>query len=381
MSTAPNIDKPFPDLSSGWRTAWDRRWPMALYTLIVWACGGIVLAPLVTWILRSLAGYGDVIVGNYTIHLWLLSPRGMAYLLFAGSLLLFTGILQLGGLLQIAGSSGGSGVSARDALLGLVANRRSLLKLSLMLFLLCLPFVLIIAAGPGLMYLLLLTEHDINFYLTHHPPQWTIMLVVSGFWVLVTGGITIVIFIRSMFALPAWLDGARSVRAALKTSWGATRGRVGPLARIMLICIGSAVVAVISVNAVVFAAAGYLLDHAADTLEGVVRIMSGHVIVHVLLQWVLGFLGVIWITGVWSIGYRRCVHADVASEATNRPHVSLSPVAMAKFVLRLRVMIPVIAVLLLGSWLMSLWAFGQDVHKQTGTVLNRLAHGPLFHRG
>jgi glycerophosphoryl diester phosphodiesterase len=369
METTPNIDKPFPVLSSGWRTAWDHRWPMALYTLIVWACGGIVLAPLVTWILRSLAGYGDVIVGNYTIHLWLLTPRGLAYLLLAGSVVLFTGILQLGGLLQIAGSSGGQGVSARDALLGLVANRRSLLKLSLTFFLLCLPVVLIIAAGPGLTYLLLLTEHDINFYLTHHPPQWTIMLVVSGVWVLITVGATLILFVRSMFALPAWLDGTRSARVALKTSWGATRGCVGSLSRIMLLCIGGAVLVAVVVNTLVFAAAGYLLDHAAGTLEGVVRIMSGHFIVHVLLQWGMGFLGVIWIAGVWAICYRRCVHADMVAEGTPHPSVSLSPMAVAKFALRLRVMIPVIAVLLLGSWLMSLWAFGQDVQTRSPLII------------
>ena len=382
MSTTQPSDEFFrlPDLlSDGWRVAWDRRWPMVLYTLVIWACGAIVLLPLTTWILHGLAGYGDVIVGNYTIHLWLLTPRGLAYLLLAGSLVLFIAILQVGGLLQIAGASGTRAVSAQEALMGLVVNRRSLLQLSLTLFLLCLPFVLLIAAGPGLAYLLLLTEHDINFYLTHHPPQWTIMLVVSIAWVLAVGGGTVCLFVRSMFALPAWLDGAKTVRSALTVSWEATRGRVWILMRAILACVLSGVVAVVVADSVIFTFAGYLLETLGQSLEGIVRIIAGHLVASVIVHWTLIFLALGWGASLVAICYRRCVRPEARAESAPGRGTKLSPLAIAKFVLRIRVVLPVIVVLLLGSWIMSVWAFRQKSSARVPLVIAHragAAHAP-----
>ena len=49
---------------------------------------------------------------------------------------------------------------------------RSLFYLSGSIFLFCLPFVFLLAVGPGVAFLLFLTGHDINYYLTYRPPEF-----------------------------------------------------------------------------------------------------------------------------------------------------------------------------------------------------------------
>ena len=107
------------------------RWRgMAAYSLLVWAGCGVLLIPLMSRILKSLAAHEDVIVGNYSIHLWLLSPRGMGYLLLAGSLALFVVILNLGGLLELVLMPQAGPRSVPRVLRRLLADWRDLVFLS-----------------------------------------------------------------------------------------------------------------------------------------------------------------------------------------------------------------------------------------------------------
>ena len=176
-------------LLRGWamlRGSWR---PMLAYTLLVWACSSVLLTPLATWLLHQLAGFGDVIVGNYSIHLWLLTPRGILYLLLSGSVVLFTIIVHAAGLYQIADASRKGALTAGQSLRGILAEGHSFLRLSLGFFLLGLVFVPVLAVGPGLAKLVLLSEHDINYYLTHHPFQWYLAIAVSVIWVLPVVGL------------------------------------------------------------------------------------------------------------------------------------------------------------------------------------------------
>ena len=81
-------------LREGWRIVWHRLGVMTVYTAVVWAACAVVIVPLVTKVLRLLAAYGDVIVGNYSLGLWMLSPQGLGYLIVTGSLMLFAVILS-----------------------------------------------------------------------------------------------------------------------------------------------------------------------------------------------------------------------------------------------------------------------------------------------
>ena len=109
--------------------------------------------------------------------MWLLSPRGMLYLLITGSILLFGFIMNVGGLFIIAATRiSNASVSLKQILAGLFASMRSLLHLSASIFLFSLPFVLLLAIGPGVAFLVFMTGHDINYYLTNRPPEFYITI-------------------------------------------------------------------------------------------------------------------------------------------------------------------------------------------------------------
>jgi len=364
-------------LSMGWKVAWRRRSAMAVYTLLSWICCLIFLIPLTTWVLRALAGYGDVIVGNYTVHLWLMTPKGMTYLLLAGSLFLFTAFMQVAGLLRIAGIAGEDRVSAGDALRDIIANRNTLLIFSLVLFLLCLPFVMLIGAGPGLAYLLFLTKHDINFYLSNHPPQWIATLVISGIWVLVTGGITLVLFVRSMFVLPIWIEGERSVRTALRMSWDTTRKKLWPLVRAILMCVASTTVAIVAVNMMLFFVAGYFLAKHDNSLDMAVRIMSAYLIARVLFDFILVFLGASWGIGVWAVCYRRYAKKSLHLESRNHNTEQRVTLKLSHLVLPLKVAVPMILILFISSWVMGVWILRQNIPTRTPLVIAHRAGAAL----
>jgi glycerophosphoryl diester phosphodiesterase len=364
-------------LSEGWRVAWRRRGAMAVYTLLAWFCCLIFLIPLTTWVLRALAGYGDVIVGNYTVHLWLMTPKGMTYLLLAGSLFLFTAFMQIGGLLRIAGIAGDDGISAGAALRDIIANRNTLLLFSLVLFLLCLPFVLLIGAGPGLAYLLFLTKHDINFYLSNHPPQWIATLVISGCWILVTGGVTLVLFARSMFVLPIWIEGERSVRRALRLSWEATREKLWPLVRAIVVCVVCTVALIMAVNMLLFFVAGHFLASPDISLDAVVRRLSGYLIMRVLLDLILVFLGAVWGIGVWAVCYRRYTKRGACSGERSARGADVSGLKLSHLIMPVKVVVPMALVLFVSSWGMGLWILRQNVPTKTPVVIAHRAGAAL----
>ena len=84
-----------------------RNWrQMAMYTLIIWGINTILLVSPTSWLLKKLGSHGgDVIVGNYGITNWLLSPPGIAYLFLAGSVVLLSMILYVVGLFWITNAS------------------------------------------------------------------------------------------------------------------------------------------------------------------------------------------------------------------------------------------------------------------------------------
>ena len=356
-------------LSMGWHIAWKKRTAMVAYTLLAWLVSGIVLVPLVTLVLRSLARYGDVIVGNYTIHRWLMTPRGITYLLLAGSVLLFAIFMQLGGLMQIAGLSGDEDdVSATDALRGILARRHNLLHFCLALFLLSLPFAAVMAAGPGLAYLLLLTRHDINFYLTYHPPQWDIMIGISLVWLLITGGITLVVFLRCLVAIPVWLDGEKSVRNALSVSLRVTRNRYRPLLRAILVCVLLTIAAKLVADGIFSWIAGMFLNSSDNTMEKVVRVMSAYLLARGALDTVIIVLGLFWGIGIWVVFYRRCAREDMSHIPLTRLSMPAS-LKVSALALHMRAFIVVLALLFVGSWGMSIWILRQNVPTKIPLVI------------
>ena len=281
---------------------------MFVYSLMIWFCSATILGPLTSWILHSLATNGDVIVGNYSLPSWLLTPKGMTYFFLAGSVSLFSLFLQVTGLFLIVRRS------QKQVLLKPASMLRhnlsvlpSLLWFCLNLFIRLIPVALLLAVVPGVLFLLFLREHDVNFYMTSKPAEWFWVLGLSGLWALVWLVGLLYLMMRWVYALPSWLEGLRPVRKVFRDSWGNTRALSPFLFKI--VCSFSAVwICVVGVvMGGLFLTISLALRLAADSMKAVIGIMVVYLILKALLQVLLTFFGTAWVASIWSLCFRRHV--------------------------------------------------------------------------
>jgi len=311
-------------------------------------------------VLHHLAGYGDVIVGNYSIHLWLLTPRGIIYLLLAGSIIFFTLILHTAGLLKIAHNSNQAALHAFPVLREILLDAHNLLKLSLLVFMVCLPFIPLVAIGPLVAKFIFLSKHDINFYLTRHPPEWYLTIGISALWVIPVLCVLFFFFIRSLYTLPVWLDGERRLMRANQISRSATQGLVWHLLQVGFICVGSWLAAMFLFDFILFSISKAILIHYIESINTVVRIVSAYIIIAAIGAEIISLLGLSWLACIWTLCYKRDVvahkHATVRIEQEAKP-----PQNAKNGRLLLILTIAIVPLLFVGSGVLSTIIFKQEI--------------------
>jgi glycerophosphoryl diester phosphodiesterase len=337
--------------------AWNNRYAMLAYTLIVWGVGLAFLAPLIIWVLHQLGSNGDVIVGNYNIHRWLMTPKGITYFFLSGSFLLFFIILEGTGLFLIAHTPHGENLSAKAALVAIWINLGNLFQLSLRLFFVFLPVIPLLAVVPGPAFLLLLTEHDINFYLTHHPPVWMFFIVICTVWIgSVLAGIFFILT-RWIFVLPLWLEGVRPLRKVFSESWQITRGQVRWIFTAIITCLLVATLAGFFVHAIIFGAVGLLLEHVSNSINLIISLIAGYLILNGITSAVAVFFGLAWVVCVWETCYRH-INKNVKHALAYKDSPvfkGLAPPSRGLAIRILLVMTLVLTVLAGISWGISAW--------------------------
>ena len=201
-------------------------WPLFLTGVFYRIIAVTLLTPLVsglTWAL--LAGSGRSTIVNEEIATFFLEPIGLITLVVLAAVSLTLIALEQAGLMAIVFVTGRSGFyRALDALK--LAFFRSTATLSLAgrivlrVLLLGIPFLALV----GLVYFLMLTGHDINYYLTLQPPAFKRALVLVA---LIGLGFTIA-FIRLaagvVLSLPILLFESKSAPNSLRESGLRTRG-------------------------------------------------------------------------------------------------------------------------------------------------------------
>lgn len=167
------------DVYNSLRLLWK---PLAATDLLFKAISFVVLTPIVGLLFRgflSLSGrivLADADIANFIIH-----PIGWLTLIIVGATIVAILALEQSVLMAISlSSTHGKQLSVLDSL-WFVSNRASgvfqiAARMVIRVLLLAAPFL---AVGGGL-YLLLLTDHDINFYLTHKPPRFWIAVLLIG---------------------------------------------------------------------------------------------------------------------------------------------------------------------------------------------------------
>jgi glycerophosphoryl diester phosphodiesterase len=189
-------------------------------------------APLVAWLVAMLvARSGSAAISNTAIFRFLLTPAGLAMAIVLAVSYLLGQLLLIAGLMAIAA------MALRGQLLKIEQAMSVALRSSLRLLRLGLAQLLGIACvfAPflglaGLTYGVLLTSHDINYYLTEKPPAFLAAMGIG----IVLGVILLVVvaaaYVRCVFVVPTVLFEGIPIRAAVHSSRERITGAVLPIA-------------------------------------------------------------------------------------------------------------------------------------------------------
>ena len=332
--------------------------PMVGYSLIVWFAGLALITPLTTWILNRLAaGSGEFVVGNFDLVNWVLSPMGFLYILLVASVALMGLILQVAGLIWIAETGGETGfLNAREILRRVLFAIPNLFRFCLAVFVVCVICILPLAAGLGVVYLLLLSSHDINYYLTVQPAAWRWAQIAGGFWGLLWACAAGYLLLRWIYALPLWLDGYRPLRRVFRKSWEETRGAFFTLLQVIGACLLIWFLVELVLEGGLFTVASFLVNRLGASVRGLFFVISMYLVLSFLISVVIQFIGLAWTICVMVLCYRQ-QRPSKDSQTVHAPtEKKISPRIRR---LRLRLVLPALAALILASVIVSMWQLRQ----------------------
>ncbi len=252
------------------RSAWDdfrrARRGLFVYDILFKLLEAWLLVPAVAWVLSVvLSRAGHIAVSNLDILDFLVSPAGLLYAALFATVAAFVLLLEQAGIMIIAAlyDSGGRhpvGPMLRAAFgQALRVVRLGALKVAL-LALTLVPFTVLAA----LTYELLLSGHDINYYLTDRPPAFW---VAAGIGTLLLAGALaagLVLYVRWAFALPILLFEGQLVRPALRASSARVRGAGWRVALLLLGWQAAALLLGVAVLAGFRLLAATVLDYAGE---------------------------------------------------------------------------------------------------------------------
>ena len=226
----------FKSLYNRYYTAWNklRREIRPIVGFEIWfsLIYAVVLTPFTALLADSLlVSNGQIALSNEAILTFLLSIRGVLFLLLSTAIFLGLAFLEWIGLMILSLAAADDRVISVSRVLGEeVVHAWSVIRLGLLQATIYLSVSLPFLAAGALTYFTLLGEHDINYYLTEKPWQlWASLLIfgIIGFANLLVGAW---LYIRWLFAIPALIFEHAHPLEALKKSWQRTRHRVIELA-------------------------------------------------------------------------------------------------------------------------------------------------------
>jgi len=186
----------------------------------------VLLAPLVTMLFRMFVAIsGRNVLADMDIVAFFVHPIGWICSIVAGGAAICLAALEMSALLLIAAAAREDRqFTSREALEFTYRKAPSLLRLAmrivLFLILVCVPFL---AVGFGIFWMLL-TEHDINFYLASRPPQFWIAVLSIGAILGIMVAIALRLIVSWFLALPLVLFEDVTPNRALQSSRERTVG-------------------------------------------------------------------------------------------------------------------------------------------------------------
>jgi len=236
----------------------------------------VFLAPMTMLLLRlAISLSGDAALSDQDILFFVLSPGGFLSFIVLGSAFSIIAFLEHAALLTSARSvEEGRAASIRQVFIFL-ANRFAGLfslavRLLLRVILTIVPFALLLA----LIYYLLLSDHDINYYLSGRPPEWRLAIGLGGI-VAAAGCLSLIrLFISWVFCLPLLLFNGLSPIQAMSQSQDAARGHRLQIGGWLLGWLLASLLLAAAVSGLVACAGNYFIPVTVESIGNLVVAMG-----------------------------------------------------------------------------------------------------------
>jgi glycerophosphoryl diester phosphodiesterase len=208
------------DFRANWR-------PFLAIHIVVTAVVVVVLGSLASVLLRlAVLLSGEPVLSDQDILFFILSPAGFIAFIVLAAIYSIVAFLEYAALIMTAWMiEKGKPVTVRGVLAFLASRASRLFGLALQILLRVLVFTTPFLALLGAIYLALLSDYDINFYLSNTPGEWYTALVLAGGVAVAWSVLMIYLVCSWIFSLPLLLLAGLKPRAALAASVDACRGK------------------------------------------------------------------------------------------------------------------------------------------------------------
>ena len=282
------------------RSAWGRTlqlWkPLAVWTLLVWFVLTITVIPLTSALVHWGFILGNqLVISNHDILSWVFTPSGLTYILLLGGLTIVASVIRFAGIFQIVTCHMRKDpITVKQLALEILPITPKLFRLSIFTIAAALAITAFILSGIGIIYLIFLNGQDINYYLEASPPEWTTALIVAGFWLLITGGITLYVLARSAVALPAFLNCNITISKAIKNSWSIMGRQYTSILKKLGFTAITWFLLIFLTDLILLSATTYALQQVSTYITSprtVTSIAGAYFIVSQVIKSIIGFLG------------------------------------------------------------------------------------------
>lgn len=244
------------------------RWKQLLLTdLIYKLVAFLVLTPLAAAMFRLLvATSGRSVLADQDILYFFLAPTGWLCLIAAGVLWIGITAAELAALLAVLTPEQGQRVRVPDAIRFATGSAPRFAPVIARILSVTLLAVAPFLAVAAVVYAMLLTEHDINYYLKETPPAFQAAVVIGGVIVVLMSGVVLHLATGWLFALPIVLFEEVSPGTVLRLSQQRAAGhRVRLTVCIVVWLLGLSVLSTLTTG-VVLKTGQLLVAQAGDSL-------------------------------------------------------------------------------------------------------------------
>ncbi|KAA5539335.1 glycerophosphodiester phosphodiesterase [Roseiconus nitratireducens] len=337
------------NLASCWRQ-------LVVVDLLFKTVAVVVLTPLVSLLFRLfLALSGRTVLADTDIARFLIHPIGWGAFLIVGGAVVGVFAIELAVLMMVSvGSAVGRTPRPRSVFRYVASKSTTLLRLAAWVVarigLNALPFL----AVGGAIFWMLLTEHDINFYLTEHPPEFWAAVVAIGFVLVLMSVLLLWRVIGWVEATPLVLfERAGAIRAITESERRAT-GRRRLIAGSLVGWFATTTLLRVALSATVVFAAQQVVDTTGSRLTWMVLALGLMILLVWLGNLVSGVVANISLGALLSMLYVD----ERGSAAIEMPTVSEEPATAMRVRLTTGRVVSSAIILLLGAGLLGVGLLG-----------------------